>query len=162
MPPWLRRIRRQADTAYLMFAATVTGLAGLAIPASKSQAIMTSLPGWVQVVWYSGILVGGLLGGIGVLWGGRVGLIVERPARWLLAGLCAAFGVAVFTSAGARGVIGAAFIGLFGVACVARAHEIRKELHHPSGERELHAELESVRADLAALRADLPRPGAVP
>lgn len=157
MTTWWRRVRRQADTAYLMFAAIVSGAAGLTVPGAKSQSLVASLPPIAQVIWYGGLLVGGLLGGMSILLGRRVGLILERPARWLLAFLCAAFGVAVISAAGAPGITGAAFVGLFGLACVARAWEVRQELRAPSVEQRLRAELQVVRAEVAALRAEFPR-----
>lgn len=158
--PWWQRVRHHADTAFLMLAAMITGVSGLVAPGTKSRVITGSLPGWMQVVWYSGLLGGGLLGGFALILGGKTGLIVERPARWLLAFLCCAFGVAVIAAVGLRGVAGMAFIGLFAAACVARAWEIRWELHAPASDVALQTELETVRAEMAALRAELPpRPG---
>lgn len=156
-PGWWRRLRRHADTAYLMFAAMVTGLAGLAVPGAQSQAITSTLDTWLQFTWYAGLLMGGLLGGAGVVIGGKLGLIVERPARWILAFLCAAFGIAVLSAVGIRGVAGVTFIGLFAIACVARAYEIRHSLRQPDAEAALRAELADMRADLEALRAEVPR-----
>lgn len=159
LPPtltWWRRLRHHADTLYLMGAAVISGLAGLVVPGAKSQAITAALPGWSQNVWYGGIMLGGLIGGGSLVLGGRVGLIAERPARWLLAFLCGAFGVAVFSSVGIRGLTGAAFIGLFGLACTARAWEIRRTLRTPDPQTALRAELEAVRADLAALLTHTP------
>jgi hypothetical protein len=153
-----RRIRRHVDTAWLMLAAVITGTVGLSVPGARSRAIVGSLPDAWQVIWYSGLLIGGTLGGVGVLRGGKQGMLVERPARWLLGLLCVAFGVAVIIVGGAQGVASAAFIGLFGLGCIARAYEIRLELRHPNGERALREELDSVRADLASLRAEIPHP----
>lgn len=140
-----------------MFAAVVSGLAGVTIPKARSQAIIANLPGWAQWIWYGGLLIGGALGWAAILWGGKAGLLAERPARWLLAFLCAGFGAAAVAFAGARGLTGAAFIGLFAVACLARAWEIRGELRHPDAEQALRAELAQVHAEMAAMRRDFPR-----
>lgn len=155
-PALLRRLRRRADTTYLMLAATITGVLGLIVPGAKSLAISNSLSGLIEVVWFAGVALGGAGGLASILVGGRAGLIMERPVRWLLAFLCSAFGIAVAYYVGVTGIAGMAFIGLFGVACLFAAWDIRVRLAEQPVEERLRNELASVQNDLKALREEFP------
>lgn len=139
-----------------MLAATITGVTGLIVPGAKSLAISNTLSGPIEVLWFGGITLGGFGGIISILVGGRLGLIIERPVRWLLAFLCAAFGTAVGFYVGIQGIAGMAFIGMFGAACLFASWDIRMRLNTPPVEVLLREELAAVRSDFESLKEEFP------
>lgn len=133
----------------VMSSGVLSAVAGLAFPASRSDALVNAFPRWFLVGWYASLLIWCTLVVAATI---RPDRLPMRPdtlhTRLMLesAGLlgmgcsCAAYGVAAVTYAGAKGVTGLLFVGLYAGAALWRAGEIRTDL------RKLRAALDHPRA----------------
>lgn len=124
----LPRGSRNWHEVYLLGLAGLNGLAGLALPGSRSQAIEATFPIWGQYGWYVGLLAGAGLGIGGIALGTLTGLLVERAAMWLLTGLCAAYVLGALAVSGDRAAtaLGVALVAAFALANLARARQIAR------------------------------------
>ena len=151
----LTRRGRNWHEVYLLALAAMSGAAGLLAPEARSQAIESSFPAWGQIAWYGGLLTGALIALAGIIYapGSAVvpagdlgkadlhrrlkrqvtGMMVERAAMLLLAGLCTGYVLGAIASVGASraaAALGAALVAAFALANAARARQIRLSLRH--------------------------------
>jgi hypothetical protein len=119
---------RNSHEVFLLVAALLSGIVGLALPGSHGRAVVAAFPGWFQTLWYAGLLAGAVLSMIGVLRGDVVGALVERGGQLILAGFSTAYaaGLAIFAGLPASP---AAFITVaFGAACFLRSVQIKSSV----------------------------------
>lgn len=132
MPPvFTRRARlvRQVFEVYLLGACVLVGLSGIVVPAARARSLVATFPPVAQLGWYVGILLGGVLGILGIVRGCARGLLIERAALIVLAGMCASFGIASVAFAGPVAITGSIMLWGFVAPCVARAVQITSDLH---------------------------------
>lgn len=113
---------------YLLGACVLVGLSGLAAPAARARSLVATFPPWAQVGWYSGLLLGGILGIGGVIRGDVTAMLVERAALIVLGGLCASFGLASVAFVGPPAITGSIMLSGFVAPCAARAVQITANL----------------------------------
>lgn len=126
--PLLVRSGRNPFEVWMLSACVATGVFGLVQPQATSGAITAALPHWEAVAWYAGLTAGGLLGLIGVFSRGVNSLLIERVGVVMLTCLTLAYSVAVIAQVGFKGVLPAAFTGLFALACATRFVYITTDL----------------------------------
>jgi hypothetical protein len=114
----------------MLVACIVSGAAGLINPERSSPGIAQVLPLWELYFWYGGIIAGGLVGTLATLSKTLTSLYVERIALTLIAGLCAAYGIALMAGGGYRFALAVLFVVAFGVACAFRLKQIGRDLKH--------------------------------
>ncbi len=131
MPPAVTR-RARLGTAvfeiYLLGACVLVGLSGIVVPAARSRSLVATFPPVAQLGWYVGILLGGALGILGIVRGCAIGLLIERAAMIMLAGMCASFGIASVAFVGPVAITGSIMLWGFVAPCVARAVQITSDL----------------------------------
>lgn len=126
--PLLVRSGQNPFEVLMLCACAVAGAIGLVAPNASANAITATLPHWEVLCWYSGLLVGGLVGLAGVFARGVTSLFVERVGIILLACLMLAYALALFVQVGFRGILPALVTGLFAVACAVRFVYITTDL----------------------------------
>lgn len=111
----------------LLLALVLSGISGL-IPHDRVFSVDLLL-GDVAWLWYFGILVGGALGFVSTLLKFPFGLLIERVAMILVAGLMLAYGVGLYILIGFAAPRGGALLVLaIGAAAGVRVWQIRHEL----------------------------------
>lgn len=139
--PWAEgRIHttRSPHKLYLLIACVIGGTLGLVFPPSHGLSISDAFPGKTQLVWYAGLLIGGVLGLVGSYLRSITGILLEQAGMYLLAGLAISFAFAAFAHTGLPAIPGALILGGFGCANAVRAYHI-------------HLDLRVLRRDLRAL-----------
>jgi hypothetical protein len=126
--PLLVRSGRNPFEVLMLVACVATGTVGLFQPSSTSNVIISMLPNWEVITWYSGLTLGGLVSLFGVSRSGVVSLVLERAGLVTLTCLMLAYSTAVVTQVGVRGALPALFTGLFAVACAIRFVYITTDL----------------------------------
>ncbi|MGH3673651.1 MAG: hypothetical protein ACRDSH_23980 [Pseudonocardiaceae bacterium] len=122
------RLGRQVFELYLLAACALVGLSGIAVPAARARSLVATFPPVAQLGWYVGILLGGVVGIIGITRGGAIGMLMERAALIVLAGMCASFGIASVAFAGPVAFTGSIMLWGFVAPCVARTVQITTDL----------------------------------
>jgi hypothetical protein len=112
----------------MLLACLLTGLVGLSVPAARSSSIYASFPHWEVSVWYAGLVLGSVISLSGTVLKGIDSLITERVGLSILVCLTLAYSLAVVAQVGYRGILTAAFTGLFAIACVSRVVQITSDL----------------------------------
>lgn len=99
---------------------------------SESQVITATFPGFMQVIWYGGLLAGALVTLVGIAMHTVTGFLIERGALFWLAGLCTAYGLAFMAYAAQADPFHAAYVVVFVLAFaavnLARARQIRGDI----------------------------------
>lgn len=127
----VRRIheRRAVFEAYLLALCVVTGLTSWLVPDARARSIISAFPEWAQGLWYVTVTLGGALGILGITRRAvDLGLVIERSALWLLAGLTASYGVASVGYAGPSSIPAMATLLAFTGVCVIRIYQINTDL----------------------------------
>lgn len=99
---------------------------------SDGRVIAETFPAWSRHLWYGGLVAGAVLALVGIALHTVVGLLVERVALFVLAGLCGAYGLAFLAYAGRADVGHVLYVVPLVLAYAAvnlvRARQIRREL----------------------------------
>ena len=114
---------------WLLAAALVSGIGGLAMPGSPSR-VTAGLPPWAQIVWYAGLAVSGALGMTGAMSSRLWSLYVERGALVMLAGLLTVYTVAIVATVKPSLAFGAVLTASLIPACVVRVRQINADVRH--------------------------------
>lgn len=119
---------------YEVFLLVLTALWAVSgwVTSSEGQQIALTFPPWARDLWYGGLLFCALAALMGVAMAGVTGLMVERGALFVLAGLCGCYGLVFFARAGVADPLHAAYVVVLVLAYagvnLARAVQIRREL----------------------------------
>jgi hypothetical protein len=113
---------------FLMGACVLSGAGGL-VPHAPRGVIDELAPSWA-LVWYLGLIVGGVLCLVAVTLKFPISTLLERVAVLMLAGLAIAYGVGIFLLQGLDGtrLLGGLVTLAFGFACAGRAWQIGHRL----------------------------------
>jgi hypothetical protein len=99
---------------------------------SEGQTLITTFPAWGRHIWYGGLLVLALAALVGIAMHNLTGLLVERAALFVLAGLCGAYGLVFLGFAGRSDPAHAVYVVVLVLAYAAvnlvRATQIRRDV----------------------------------
>src|SRR5690348_11326855 len=114
----------------LMGTTALSGLVYLLRPHVVPR-VLTPLPGWLRVVWYAILLVGGLGCLIAVFWPDVVSsLLYERAMLYLLGSSVLTLAVLILLYAHWGGLTGALTDVGYGLACFARIGQITRKIRN--------------------------------
>lgn len=119
---------RTPHKIFLLVACVLAGVIGLFFPHTHAQSIEAAFHGNSLLIWYTGLLIGGVLGLAGVFRRTITGVLIEQSGMLLLAGLMLSFAVAAIAYSGVRGIVGLTILTGFGIANIVRAWQIRHDL----------------------------------
>ena len=109
---------------FMMLACILSGFFGLFTPGESSSAIQRLLPETIQVIWYVGLLLGGILG----LYGLVRNMFIERISMTLLAGISIGYAFILFEISPRILTFSVFVIIFFSIACIVRIFQIRRLL----------------------------------
>lgn len=116
---------------FLMVMCVGSGTGGLLAP--RGTDIAQAFPRWATLAWFGGLVVYGLIAVTGILLHNLNGLQTERSALLGLAGWC--FGYTTTATIlclvqDGLSAYGVALVAAFGVLCMSRVWQIRREIRH--------------------------------
>jgi len=117
---------RQGFEVVLMVIAVGTGAGGLWNPSGITSRVDPLLPTWGRLIWYGGLLVGGMITIIGIAMARPFGPLVERAGLVILTGSCVSY-LALSLPHGWAGLQQALLILLFTLVVLARIWLISRE-----------------------------------
>lgn len=116
-------VTRNPFEIFMLVALVLSGTLGLLPHKPTAVDLIAST---FSLVWYSGLILGGSVALLSQWAHSTFGILLERAAMWLLAGLMTAYGIGIYILLG-WGVIGVggALVLALGLACFMRGLQIR-------------------------------------
>jgi hypothetical protein len=112
----------------MMISCILSGSVGIFVPTSASAAVAHTLPRIVQLVWYGGLVAGGLL----ALYGEFRNLFIERLAVTMLTGIVIGYQVVIISVSPRPFTFASITTFAFSVACIWRIVQINRILKRES------------------------------
>lgn len=130
MPYTAERIRsRHPFELFFLYVVITTALLGLATPRARPGSVQEGVGHVGTLIWYSTLLLGGLVALAGIFWKERATGLFAEAAGLAISGLCTIFyGCAALIILGAQSLYPAITLLGYGTAALWRAGQIRKLL----------------------------------
>lgn len=130
--------RQRPHQVILLIFATLAGLGYAFRQAPEPHSLDVYLSRWTLGIWYTLLLVGGIVGLVGSFWRRSPyrGLLMEWASMVMMTFALTMYAVAIFTSAGLAGLGAGGSVLAWAASCAWRWGQIRgdlRSLRHPPG-----------------------------
>lgn len=125
---------------FLMTAAVMGGISGLFARNETSQVAARILPYWILCIWYTGLVIGGILSLIGMFVNIKNRLLVKIAGISLLGGVGTGYTTLIGIAGGRYFTYTVLITAAFSLACIIRVIQLTKILHNPDKSQEVIVE----------------------
>lgn len=122
---------------FMLGASVAGGISGLFARNETSSAVAASIPYWILCIWYTGLMVGGILGLVGMFINFRLRVHVKIAGIGLLGGISLGYSLLIAGISGRPLAYPVIITFAFSLACITRTIQLIKILQTPSRSQEV-------------------------